>query len=266
MARGGSPEPRIEVHDLDPGEFLEEVHSFEHWFQAVEGYLSGRPYGHRPGAEEAALDERQRERLITVLCNYCVGETAALEGASGLVAIAPNRLTKVFLATQVVDEGRHLEVLLHRLSELGVADPEVEVERRAGQGIVEFKRRLLDLVSGRDWEAALFAQNVILEAMEFTVFQTHAAHARGADPITAEVLDGIVKDERRHIGFGENEIGRRLGQSPHRRARIEQVKRELDPLVLETFEQTLREIGLPRERHPDLGRSYLAAVGRLGFS
>jgi len=251
-----------EVHDLDPRDFFERVHSFEFWFHSVEGYLSGTVYGHRPRTAERPLAPDERERLVTVLCNYCVGETAALEGASGLVAIAPNRPTKIFLATQVVDEGRHLEVLLHRLAELGVADPEAEVERRASPAIREFRRQLLELVASKDWEAALFAQNVVLEAMEFTVFQSHA---RSADPVTAEVLQGIVKDERRHIGFGENELGRRLRESPHRRARIAEVKRDLDALVLETFEEILRDLGLPAAERPDLGRGYLAAVARLGF-
>jgi 1,2-phenylacetyl-CoA epoxidase catalytic subunit len=251
-----------EVHDLSPEAFREEVHSFEFWFQSVEGYLAGTRYGHRADAREEALEPGARERLVTVLCNYCVGETAALEGASGLVAIAPNRLAKVFLSTQVVDEGRHLEVLLHRLRDLGVADPEAEVERRATPALQEFRRRLLQLVASRDWEAALFAQNVILEAMEFTVFQSHA---RTADAVTAQVLQGIVKDERRHIGFGENELGRRLRESPHRRPRIAEVKRDLDTLVLESFEETLRQIGMAPADRPELGRSYLAAVARLGF-
>jgi 1,2-phenylacetyl-CoA epoxidase catalytic subunit len=256
------PRARVaEVHDLAPDAFASEVHSFEFWFQAVEGYLSGTTFGHRPNLPDPPLAPAERERLITVLCNYCVGETAALEGASGLVAIAPNRLAKVFLSTQAVDEGRHLEVLLHRLADLGVADPEAEVERRASRSILEFRRRLLELVGSKDWEAALFAQNVILEAMEFTVFQAHAATA---DPVTAQVLAGIIKDERRHIGFGENELGRRLRESPHRRARIAEVKRDLDALVLETFAETLREIGMPASEQPDLGRAYLAAVNRLG--
>ncbi len=256
------PDAPFEVHDLALDDFLAQVHSFEFWFQSVEGYLGGTQWGHRVGVPVHPLPAAERDRLVTVLCNYCVGETAALEGASGLVAIAPNRMAKIFLSTQVVDEGRHLEVLLHRLGELGVADPEAEIERRASASIREFKRRLLGLVDSKDWEAALFAQNVILEAMEFTVFQTHA---RTADPITAQVLGGIVKDERRHIGFGENELGRRLRESPHRRARLGEVKRDLDALVLETFEETLREIGIPASDRPDLGRSYLAAVARLGL-
>lgn len=252
----------VDIHDLPPEQFYEEVHSFEFWFQAVEGYLAGTTWGHRSEAAEAPMAPEDRERLITVLCNYCVGETAALEGASGLIAIAPNRQAKIFLATQVADEGRHLEVFHHRLRDLGVADPETEVERRASRSLLLFRRRLLELVGGRDWEAAIFAQNVILESLEFAVFLDHA---RDADPVTADVLRRVIKDERRHVGFGENELGRRLAGAPHIRARLGQTKRELDHLVLDALAETTRLIG----RGDDgirLGRAYLESVERLGFT
>jgi len=252
-----------DVHQLEPARFFEQVHSFEFWFEAVEGYLHGLDHGHRAETPEAALAPVERDRLITVLCNYCVGETAALEGAGGLVQIAPNRASKIFLSTQTVDEGRHLEVLVHRLRELGVADPEVEIATRATPALLEFKRRLLALVRERDWLAALFAQNVILEAMEFTVFQ---AHARSADPRTREVLQGIVKDERRHMGFGENELGRRLAAEPGAAQRLAAIRRELDPLVFGSFRDTLLRIGGRREEGADLAEHYRAAVTRLGFA
>jgi 1,2-phenylacetyl-CoA epoxidase catalytic subunit len=263
MAAKTKDAPTPEVHDLDPGTFLEEVHSFEFWFQAVEGYLSGLTFGHKPDTAEDAMSPAERDRLISVLCNYCVGETAALEASSGLITIAPNRLAKVFLSTQVADEGRHLEVLLHRMRDLGVADPEAEVERRASPGIVTFKRRLLELVEGKDWESAIFAQNVILESLEFVVFRRHAENA---DRITREVLEGIVKDERRHIGFGENELGRRLAKAPAKRARIREFRRELDHLVLETLSDTVKHLGLDRSDEEDVGRMYMQAVARLGLS
>lgn len=252
-----------ELHDLAPEAFYEHVHSFEFWFGAVQGYLEGREYGHRPETREAPLDEAHRDRLVTVLCNYCVGETAALEGASGLVRTAPNRATKIFLATQTVDEGRHLEVLTHRLMELGVADPEAEIARRTTPQLEAFRQRLLELVEARDWEASLFAQNVVLEAMEFAVFHRHA---RAADPVTREVLLGIIKDERRHLGFGENELGRRLARDPALRSRLRPIREELDTLVLESFEHTMRLLEAPAAERSELGRDYLAAVERLGFA
>jgi 1,2-phenylacetyl-CoA epoxidase catalytic subunit len=253
---------RDEPHSLGHDAFLEEVHSFEFWFQAVEGYLSDRPYGCRPTTQDLEFAGEGRDGLITALCNYCVGETAALEAASSMIAFAPNRRSKIFLATQVVDEARHLEVLLHRLGQLGIQDPEAEVELRANRSLRAFKRRLLELVAARDWEAAVFAQNVILETMEFTVF---SAHIERADPVTREVLEGIIKDERRHMGFGENDIGRRLKDAPHIRARLGAVREELDPLVLDAFEATLDQIGVPTVERPNLGRRYLASVARLGF-
>lgn len=252
-----------EVHDLEPAEFFEHVHSFQFWFEAIQGYLEGTDYGHRSPASEEPIPEAERDHLVTVLCNYCLGETAALEGASGLIAIAPNRQTKIFLSTQVVDEGRHLEVLVHRLLELGVRRPEEEIQRRGSAALQRFRRRLLEFVRSGDWDAALFAQNVVLEAMEFAVFHLHA---RRADAVTREILLGIIKDERRHIGFGENELGRRIKSVPDLRGRLAPVKRELDSLVLDTFAETLHEIGVPREERPELGRDYLNAVGRLGFT
>jgi 1,2-phenylacetyl-CoA epoxidase catalytic subunit len=251
-----------DVHALDPAAFLEEVHSFEFWFEAVQGYLTGLDHGHRPDTGEVEFSEPERDRLITVLCNYCIGETAALEGSGGLIQIAPNRAAKVFLATQTVDEGRHLEVLIHRLGELGIEDAEGEIARRGSRSLLEFKRRLMELVTGRDWAAAIFAQNIILESMEFAVFHRHA---READPRTREMLTGIIKDERRHIGFGENELGRRLREAPHTRDRLVAVRQELDALVLHSFEETMDQVGAPRAERADLGRQYLQAVERLGF-
>jgi len=249
-------------HEFGEADFRSTVHSFEFWFEAVEGYLHGRPYGVSEATKEADLSEQQREGLITTLCNYCVGETAALDASSGMIGFAPDRHAKIFLATQVVDEGRHLEVLLHRMAQLGVADPEAEIDKRANRSLLKFKDRLLEFVDARDWEASIFAQNVILECLEFTVFRHHAGTA---DPVTAEMLRGIVSDERRHMGFGENDLGRRLLAAPHTHDRLYKIKRELDSLVLDTFSETLGELGVPLAERPDLEGDYLAAVARLGF-
>ena len=253
----------FDPHQLDEAAFRDEVLSFEFWFQAVDGYLSDRPYGRPAGLAEEALDEEARDRLITTLCNYCVGETAALDGASGMIDFAPNRHAKIFLATQVVDEARHLEVFLHRMRELGVDDPEAEIPLRADANLVRFRDRLLSFVAARDWDAALFAQNVILETMEYTVF---GAHARSADAVTAAVLDGVVKDERRHLGFGENDLGDRLRDDPATRDRLTEVRQELDQLVLRTFDSAQAQTGVPTSDRSGLGRDYLQAVERLGLT
>lgn len=260
MADRGAEE--FEPHTLDRADFYGQVQSFEFWFETVEGYLADRPYGYDPTTEPDQLDDARRDSIITLLCNYCVGESAALEASGGMVTLAPNHNARIFMATQVADEARHLEVFLHRLGELGVEDQKAEIVKRAHPAIVSFRQRLLDLVSDGDWEAAVFAQNVILETMEFTVFQYHAD---GADRITRQVLEGVISDERRHLGFGENDIGRRLARRPDLGERIQQVRRDLDPLVLGSFEGALDDLGVPRSQRPELARDYLAAVERIGL-
>ena len=251
-----------ELHDREYEGFLEEVHSFEFWFQSVEGYLNRHPYGEDPDARAPEVDEQDREALIATLATYCVGETAALEGASAMIGFAPSRQAKIFLATQVVDEARHLEVFLRRLAELGVENAEASIEQRANRSLLAFKDRLLEFVAAKDWEASVFAQNVILESMEFAAFHSHMQRA---DARTAVILDGVLKDERRHMGFGENDLGRHLARAPHARTRLQEIKKELDHLVLATFEENLESLGVSRQDRPEIGRLYLEMVARLGF-
>ena len=253
----------IELHDLRDQQFLDEVHSFQFWFDSVEGYLTDRPFGRDPDVAVPVLEPELADRLVTTLCNYCLGETAALDGASSLVHDAPTRNAKIFLATQVADEARHLEVFRHRLGELGIADPEAEIERRGNQALVDFRGELLDLIASGDWPAAVFAQNVVLETLEYTVFRFHADNA---DEVTRQVLRGVVADERRHSGFGENHLGRWLVAEPSGRKRLQAVRQRLDPLVVAIFAGALDDIGLAPADRPPLARDYVDAIDRLGLT
>ena len=86
-----------EPHLLDEDDFIREVQSFSFWFEAVEGYLGDRPLGHDPDLSDVDLDVAERDNLVTILCNYCVGETAALEASSGLVRLASNNPAQIFM-------------------------------------------------------------------------------------------------------------------------------------------------------------------------
>ncbi len=253
----------VEPHGLSEEDFLAEVHSFQFWFEAVEGYLNGTTFGYDPALNGQVLSDSEKNLLITTLCNYCIAEQTALEASSGMIRFAPDPESAIFLSTQVADEGRHLEVFIHRLKLLQVADPWTEIDNRANRSLLQFKSRLLEYVDKRDWEAAIFAQNVILEAMEFTVFQHHASNT---DPITRAMLTSIVKDERRHMGFGENDLGRKLSQAPHTRVRLNQITKELNPLVLATFSEIAAELGLENDPDLDISTNYLATIKRLGFA
>ena len=66
--------------------------------------------------------------------------------------------------------------------------------------------------------------------------------------------------------FGETELGRRFQVAPELRGRIGDLKRDLDWLVLTIFEDTMAELRLPAERRTQVGRVYLEATQRLGFT
>jgi 1,2-phenylacetyl-CoA epoxidase catalytic subunit len=252
-----------EIHALEPEDFRSQVLSFDHWFDTVQGYLRSTHHGHADGLQEESIDDADRERLINVLCTYAVGEEAALDASSALARLAPNRACKIFLATQAVDEARHLEAILHRMREVGVTDPDSEIRKRAHPTILEFARRLVQLVDDREWEAGVFMQNVVLESMEFATFRVHA---ESADPVTRDLLERIIRDERRHIGFGESELGPLLAGKASLRGRLRVLRGELDPLVLKTFESATSDLGVPADQRQRLGCDYLRAVERMGVS
>ena len=101
-----------EPHLLDEDDFIREVQSFSFWFEAVEGYLGDRPLGHDPDLSDVDLDVAERDNLVTILCNYCVGETAALEASSGLVRLASNNPAQIFMKDVTIRSAKGC--LIHR--------------------------------------------------------------------------------------------------------------------------------------------------------
>ena len=60
------------------------------------------------------------EDAIRTTVQLVVGERCALAASSGLINAAPDEASKRFLATQTLDEARHVEIFTHRLYDLGV--------------------------------------------------------------------------------------------------------------------------------------------------
>jgi hypothetical protein len=79
-------------------------------------------------------------------------------------------------------------------------------------------------------------------------------------------VEAVIKDERRHMGFGENELGKRAAHDSRLRDRLRDVRAELEPLVLQSFEHTLETVGAPRVDASELANEYRATVARLGIA
>jgi 1,2-phenylacetyl-CoA epoxidase catalytic subunit len=215
-------------------------YSIQRWLEMCpQGYLDGTVYGHDPDESEPPelLDnEMLRESSIALTVQLIAGERAALAASSGLVNLAPDDASKFFLATQTIDEARHVEIFTQRLIDLGVKKEDVNstVADLANPNLVKFAETLLEKVSNGDFIAGVVGQNIVLEGMAFSVFELLKA-ASVANPKFAQTLAGTIADERRHVGFGENRIGGLIKEHPEKRAEIEAMQAEMSYHMLATF-------------------------------
>jgi hypothetical protein len=171
-----------------------------------------------------------------------VGERCALSASSGLINAAPDEASRRFLATQTLDEARHVEIFTQRLFDLGVKKNDLEsvIQQHANRNLVKFAEILLEKVDKKDFVAGVVGQNIVLEGMAFTVFEMLHALNEEVNPKFAHTLSGTIADERRHIGFGENRIGSLLKQHPDRKPEIERMQKDMSYFMLATFADAFR--------------------------
>jgi len=179
------------------------AYSIQTWLESCpQGYLMGTVYGHDPDEREIALlsdNPVLREDAVRTTVQLVVGERCALAASSGLINAAPDEASKRFLATQTLDEARHVEIFTHRLYDLGVRKEDLEstIRRHANPNLVRFAEVLLEKVDRRDFIAGVVGQNIVLEGMAFSVFEMMYALNQAMNPKFAHTLSGTIADERR---------------------------------------------------------------------
>ena len=222
-------------------------YDIQYWLESCpQGYLMETEYGHAEGVREPEFlvtDPVLRQEAIGTTVQLVVGERAALAASSGLINAAPDEASKRFLATQTLDEARHVEIFTRRLYDLGVKANELEdvIKRNANPNLAKFAELLLEKVDKKDFVAGVVGQNVILEGMAFNVFEIMFAGNKQANPKFAQTLSGTIADERRHVGFGENRIGSLIREHPERKRDVERLQREMSYYMLATFADRFRQ-------------------------
>jgi hypothetical protein len=220
--------------------------SIQSWLESCpQGYLLDTEYGHLPGQTEPAMvldNPVLREETIRATVQLVVGERCALSASSGLINAAPDEASRRFLATQTLDEARHVEIFTKRLYDLGVSRSNLEstIHHWANPNLVKFAEVLLEKVDRKDFVAGVVGQNIVLEGMAFSVFEMMHALNEQVNPKFAKTLEGTIADERRHVGFGENRIGSLIERFPEKKPEIERMQREMSYYMLATFADAFR--------------------------
>lgn len=217
------------------------AYSIQRWMELCpQGYLEDTLYGHGENEAEPDIlmaDDDLRTDAIRTTVQLVVGERAALAASSGLINCAPDFPSKRFLATQTLDEARHVEIFTQRLHDLGVrpADLETTIDNFVNPNLVKFAEVLLEKVDSGDFIAGVVGQNIVLEGLAFSVFEMMEAGSRQTNPKFAHTLSGTIADERRHVGFGENRIGSLIKENPGKKPEIEKMQAEMTGHMLATF-------------------------------
>jgi hypothetical protein len=223
------------------------AYSIQNWLESCpQGYLAGTVYGHSADEHEIALvtdNEVLREDAIRTTVQLVVGERCALAASSGLINAAPEEASKRFLATQTLDEARHVEIFTQRLYDLGVkkGDLESAIQRYANPNLVKFAGILLEKVDRKDFVAGVVGQNIVLEGMAFSVFEMMYAMNKEVNPKFGHTLSGTIADERRHVGFGENRIGSLIKEHAEKKSAIERMQKDMSYFMLATFADAFRQ-------------------------
>ncbi len=124
------------------------------------------------------------------LSQFLHGEQGALLVASQLVNSIPELDCKLYASTQVVDEGRHVEVFekyVKKLHKIYPVDP--------------LLKDLIDRILASElWELKLLGMQMLIEGLAIAAF--NLMHKQTGDSTLRDLLDYVLQDEGRHVNFG----------------------------------------------------------------
>jgi hypothetical protein len=162
-----------------------------------------------------------RGYLIGLFSRFFYGEQLAAGICGQLIGMLAEPDAKMFLTTQVMDEGRHMEVFARLAAPLGGL-------AECPAALAEFMRRLYATKSVEVKVSAM----LFIEAGAARAFKFLQANDRS--PLLNQALTYIMRDEGRHLSFDELFVTSRLPQlSVAARADVEAELRTLWPLWIE---------------------------------
>jgi hypothetical protein len=192
---------------------------------------------------ELLANDVLRQETIRYITQLLVAERCSLAAASGLInatAVVPWKLT---LATQVLDEARHVEIFTERLVAIGVERDALEqtVAAHAHPDLLGLSEVVLRPVQAGDFLAGLLAHGLVLDEILSATYELLQVFVGPLEPAFAAVVGGILDDEKRHTGFADSVVEALLVRRPERKLELDRMQREIGGLMLKTFDAAFRD-------------------------
>ncbi|MDX3193709.1 ferritin-like domain-containing protein [Streptomyces sp. MN03-5084-2B] len=137
------------------------------------------------------LNQFRWEYQAWMVSQFLHGEQGALVTTARLVETVPDMEAKIYAASQVADEARHVEAYAKYI------DEKLETSYPINAGL---KALLRDLLKESNWDIVYLGMQVIVEGLALAA--TRLASTGFGDPIITAITKMIARDEARHIGFG----------------------------------------------------------------
>jgi P-aminobenzoate N-oxygenase AurF len=140
---------------------------------------------------EGDIRKLRREALSWTLSQFMHGEQGALLATAQIVDATPSFDAKLYGASQVMDEARHVEVYARYLREK--LTRQYPVNRHL--------RTLLDqILTDSRWDMKYLGMQIMVEGLAMAAFGY--IHAMCQEPLLTELTHYVMRDESRHVAFG----------------------------------------------------------------
>jgi len=200
----------------------------------------------------AGIGEQQRSLVHFVLSSLMVAEERITTKFSGLVAAHGSEEEATFLATQQVDEARHMQFYARFQDEVVASPSEIAAHvRRAREEVSDAFRQLFDVALVRAHEDLVARPGDLSSKVRFVTlyhqvlegtlgltsfkFITDYLNDNGLLPGFVAGYSKIHHDETRHIGYGVWFLRETAREIPDQQETVRQTLRELLPHVADTL-------------------------------
>jgi len=175
------------------------------------------------------------------IATFLTAEKVSVDGISRLVSVAPDEGSRVFMATQALDEARHFEVFSRRLADFGVGPEERRglMDRVTTRQMRQFYDLIGEQVDRGDYVPALLAHNVILEGMAYPVYRYEIKYWSRLDPGLCQIIRGAFADEAHHVSYGEAYVRSLVQGDLALRNRIDTLLKDFERLMTGVFEAVI---------------------------
>lgn len=161
--------------------------------------IYGTPYWDRMSAAERL--ELNRHFSAWRISQLMYGEQFALMVCGQIANAVPGIDAKFFMATQVMDEARHSEVLACYLyQKVGLTYP-------LTSSLSDMFDRVLESPL---WYLKTVGTQLVAETLAVSLFRMLAGHS--PDPLISQICRRILSDESRHMGFGMMSLPGQIGE------------------------------------------------------